>query len=301
MCRTTPTKTPGKALSREEWLCKRREVVNQESATTPVKRMKPSDVAEVWTPEHDKELNFNAKKQSLRVFEGLRSKAIKLEELPEDVRSMAGKHFATIEKNMLARERKELGAQQILSREPPSWETLQGLCVRVPDSLRSAGLDDKMATLMWDVSPDALKADVYIIEDPAAISDILKLAIGLSGGWIMTPAAVLGQAQGRCFLKAKHGGHARRKSFMTAAFKNANPEVAAIFEANVSNSFKLLADIDAFAIEKDKATKAKAPASVIALITEDERHIFANIPHVFSFPEALDFFFKLDLAKSCRL
>ena len=114
----------------------------------------------------------------------------------------------------------------------------------------------------------------------------------------MSPAAVLGQARGQCIIKAKHGAQARRKCFMTAKFKEANPEVAAIFEANTSNSFKLLADIDAFAHAKDNAMKSRSAPSVIALITEDERHVFANIPHVLSFPGIVEFFYKLDLAKS---
>ena len=82
--------------------------------------MAPTDVAETWTEKHDKELQFNANKQLSRVFEGLRSKTISEDEVPEEVILQAAKHFANIEKNMLARERKELQTQQTVAAEPPS-------------------------------------------------------------------------------------------------------------------------------------------------------------------------------------
>ena len=89
-------------------------------------------------------------------------------------------------------------------------------------------------------------------------------------------------------MSVKHGAQTRRKVFMTPAFRDTHKEAAAIFEATVCNTFKLLADIDTFAVAKDQAAKSKVSASVIALIAEDERAAFANIPHVFTLCEVVD-------------
>ena len=125
----TEDKSPGKALSREQWLCQKRDIVNRELATTPLKKLKPEDVADMWTPEHTKELNFNGKKQLHRVFEGLRSNIIKPEELPEEIVAWATDHFNTTKKNMVDRERRELATQEVVSRDPLSWVELRGLHV----------------------------------------------------------------------------------------------------------------------------------------------------------------------------
>ena len=180
---TPPAK---QTLSRAEWLKRRRQAVGEAlEMTPPTKSMTPADVAETWTEHHNQELQFNANKQLERVFDGLRSKTISEDEVPEEVILQAAQHFAKIEKNMLARERKELQTKLTVAAEPPRREELQGLIAQVPESLRSPRLEDELASLSCRVSSDVSTiADMYVVEDPAAIPMITKLAAALSGGWI---------------------------------------------------------------------------------------------------------------------
>eukprot|EP00959_Pyramimonas_sp_CCMP1952_P455080 9470990-Pyramimonas_sp.AAC.1 len=114
----------------------------------------------------------------------------------------------------------------------------------------------------------------------------------------MQPSAFITERHG-VSLKLKQYTKTRRAVFITEPFKVAHPAIVASIRKHESSQFTFLPDIGKFATEKDKAIRGQAAARVIALITEGERHIFANVQHVYNVDQFLKVAYQLDLHKSC--
>jgi hypothetical protein len=88
---------PQGAVSEKQWLKKRRVSVSELLTTPPAKAVRKEDLGEeVWTPAHDKELLFNARKHEANLFNALRSNTVTAHEVPAAVREAAAQHFENV-------------------------------------------------------------------------------------------------------------------------------------------------------------------------------------------------------------
>ena len=100
-------------------------------------------------------------------------------------------------------------------------------------------------------------------------------------------------------LKFKEFSRTRRQIYITAAFKEERPTIADIVGHMFGRVVKPIVAIDEFAAAKHKATVQKNSASVIALISASERHVFHGVQHALTLREYIDFSNHCDWAQSC--
>jgi hypothetical protein len=85
------------APSEKQWLKQRRIAVSELVTTPPSKMLRKEDLGEeVWTPAHEKELLFNARKHEANLFNALRSNTVKAHEVPAAVCEAAAQHFEKV-------------------------------------------------------------------------------------------------------------------------------------------------------------------------------------------------------------
>ena len=81
-------------LSEKQWLRKRRDAVT--ALTPPAKQLKKKDLDNIWTPAHDKELQFNLSKQWTHIWEGMRSNTVLPAEVGADEEACARENFQKV-------------------------------------------------------------------------------------------------------------------------------------------------------------------------------------------------------------
>jgi hypothetical protein len=199
---------------------------------------------------------------------------------------------------MVAREKAEAKMQRVVARKMPSDEQLNGLRVLVDDSLRYVAFDDAAMHRGWTFVREVKDARVFVVPNPAELDDETTLALALSGGWVMAPDTLV-RRSGVC-IKFHDTLQARRKVFVTDAFKTERPSIAALLEAKVADTkvWKFITDIDAFALLKATAARTKCPATVIALIGDGESQAFAGVSHCFNFATFVAFVCRIDKESS---
>ena len=95
--------------------------------------MTKDDLPDVWTDQHDKELKFNAGKQLSRVFEHMRSGAIKADEVTPEVVALCTAFYQDKLSTMMKREGAEKRVKRLVCRGPPKDTEVLGLRVYVED------------------------------------------------------------------------------------------------------------------------------------------------------------------------
>ncbi|CAK0889058.1 unnamed protein product [Prorocentrum cordatum] len=285
--------------SEKGFLEKRRQsVADTVKAHPPSKAPRVEDLGDVWTDKHRREVAFNLEKQQIKMFESIRAGTVRPEEVTQDIMDKADEYFKKVGKNMVARERREKTLQQIAGREYPSRDELAGLKIWAEGDMRTPDMMGKIATMSMELVDDYTDAIVIITNNPGQLPREISFAAGFIGAWIMQPSAFITERHG-VSLKLKQYTKTRRAVFITEPFKVAHPAIVASIRKHESSQFTFLPDIGKFAIEKDKAIRGQAAARVIALITEGERHIFANVQHVYNVDQCLKVAYQLDLHKSC--
>ena len=73
--------------------CQSVDMTVKTTAPTPKSKMTKDDLADTWTPKHDKELKFNEDKRAIRLYESLKAGVVKPEDVTIDVLRGAVKHF----------------------------------------------------------------------------------------------------------------------------------------------------------------------------------------------------------------
>ncbi len=285
--------------SEKEWLKRRRTAVSALLTTPPAKTVRKEELGDdVWTRAHDKEVLFNTKKHAVNLYNALRSNTVKAHEVPAQVCVNSAAHFDKVTKTMVARENAETKLQRVVARNMPADAQLDGLRALVADDLRSVAFDDAAMHLGWTFVQEAKDARVFVVENPVGLSDETTLTVAMNAGWVMVPDNVV-RRSGVC-LKFHDALHTRRKVFMTDSFKTDHPSISAFLEFKVqgTNSWSFIEDIGAFAVLKATATRQKSPATVIALIGDDEGAVFTNVAHCFTLAAFVQFACRIDKESS---
>ena len=83
---------------------------------------------------------------------------------------------------------------------------------------------------------------------------------------------------------------------VTDTFRTELPAISKILDDRLAErtSWKTIDSLEDFAAAKTKAVASNASASVVALHSEAEAHIFANAPHCFTLKTFLKFITKMD-------
>ncbi|CAK8989859.1 Uncharacterized protein SCF082_LOCUS2000, partial [Durusdinium trenchii] len=249
-----------------------------------------------WTDAHDKEMQFNAKKQLKRVFECLRSGTIQIHELPAELVPEAIQFFENQTSLMEKREKAEQRVAQRVCQRAPRPEELEGLKVFVDDALRTRELDRAMDAKNWDTVMDIASAQVFMLSDLSKMPLVHSIAAGLTGAWLTTPGFVIA-GKGPC-LKLKRGLRTDRKVHCALKFRAEYPEVFQLLQRLQCRTFKLLETLEEFAVAKQLACDRKAPAGTIALVHASERVVFQDIAHAFEAETFRDFIYMMDTEKS---
>jgi len=210
------------------------------------------DLADVWTEQHEQELEFNNGKQLLRILESWRAGAIQDSELPPEVIALGEAHFKHKESLMKARECKEKTLREKIERRVPTDAELQSLLAWVPAELKTAALAQETMKLEWRDSPTIAVADVIVVQDLVVMPGVIRIAAGMSGAWVVLPSSLANKRLGN-FLKFNEFMKTRRWVFMSDGFRNEHADICAIFEHHAARRVhvKLLPTIDEFAIKKD--------------------------------------------------
>ena len=277
---------------------RRAESVSQVATTHPVVASK-DDVADVWTEQHDKELQFNCGKQLLRLLESWRAGAIKDSELPPEVLALGEAHFKHGESLMKAREAKEKKLREEVDKKVPTDAELQYLLAWVPGELRTRAFDDETTKLAWRSSPTIAGAEVFVLADLVDIPDAVKISAGMSGAWVVQPSSLANKSLGN-FLKFNEFIKTRRWMFISSGFRHDHADICAIVEHHATKCphVKLLPTVDEFALKKASAVKRRSSASVIALIGDAEGAIFDNVQHCMTLQGFIACSCSLDLVRS---
>jgi hypothetical protein len=285
--------------SEKEWLKRRRTAVSALLTTPPAKTVCKEDLGDdVWTGAHDKEVLFNTKKHAVNLYNALRSNTVKADEVPAQVCVNSAKHFDKVTKAMVARENAETKLQRVVARNMPSDAQLDGLHVWVADDLRSVAFEAAAQHLGWTFVQEAKDARVFVVENPAGLSDETTLIVAMNAGWVMVPDNVVRRSG--VFIKFQDALQTRRKVFMTDSFKTEHPSISAFleFKAQGTNSWTFIEDIAAFAALKATAARQKSSATVIALIGDGEGAVFTNVGHCFTFATFVQFACRIDKESS---
>ncbi|CAJ1418007.1 unnamed protein product [Effrenium voratum] len=295
----------GKAVSETMFRKTRRQDVAAKMAAGDVAAASEvvlADPSSAWTAAHDEELRFNCKKQLKRAYECLESGTLNISELPDELRGEARKYLQSRHSNMLERERAERRlAKQTLQRLPDPEELVElyGLAVLVDDSLRTRALDAAMDSMGWHVTMAAHDAKVVVLDViNSALPVHLAIAAALGGIWLVTPDFVC--AYKGAAIKLKPAARTKRKVFCTLKFQTEHSQEFAVLQAFQSNQFRLINSLEEFAVAKQQAEDCRSSASVLALLHESEKPVFAGISHCWTPQEFRDFVFQVDLEKTCQ-
>jgi hypothetical protein len=285
--------------SEKEWLKRRRTAVSELITTPLAKTVRKEDLGDdVWTGAHDKEMLFNAKKHEVNLYNALRSNTVKAHEVPARVCEHSDAHFGKVTKKMVARENAETKLQRVVARNMPSDAQLDGLCAWVADDLRSVKVDNVAMHLGWTFVQEAKDARVFVVENPAELSDETTFTVAMNAGWVMAPDNLVRRSG--VFLKFHDVLRTRRKVFMTDSFKTDHPSISAFLEFKVQSAtaWSFIKDIDAFAVAKATATRNKTAATVIALMGDDEGAVFTNVANCYNFAQFVQFVSRIDKESS---
>ncbi|CAE7607080.1 ngoBIM [Symbiodinium sp. CCMP2592] len=256
-----------------------------------------TDPALAWTAGHDREVQFNLKKQMTRLFEAMQTGTVDVNEVGPEIQALAKEHVDKTVKNMLARERAEARMRATIQRRPPSEEELEGLEVWISDALREPLMDQAMDRRGWTTTAHLHEALVVVTDNFTAWTDEMLVAVALRGAWVMSPDMVL-RGKG-VSLKYQPWEHTKREIFCTAAFQAAHPRVMHVLQHRAGRKLQLLDSIEDFAQAKQKATDKGMPSAVLALIVDSERATYSGVKHCFDVREFKDFIARLDRGRSC--
>ena len=286
-----------------KWLQQRREDVSQKLSECGVE----ADVATitdlvqagVWTERHDAEVNFNCRKQMARLLEALHSKTVRQEEVPECVYDMYLKHYEDKARNMKDRERAELRMSRMTNQSCPSEEALQGCSVWVLDEAdRTRAICAAFDRRGWSLTMELREAQVILTSQPSNCPTHITLAAGLGGAWVVTPEMVLSN-RGYALKYKDQPSSAKRKVFVSPAAELEHPDSAAVIRGRASRNWILLDSLEHFAESKQRAMDQKLSSSVVALIGDQQSHIFQDVRHAFCMNQFVDFFCRVDMEQSC--
>ena len=70
-----------------------RAIKDTANITTPQVKKTKEDLSDIWTPAHDKEVQFNQQKRTVRLYEALFAKVVNPDDVTVEVLAGAVKHF----------------------------------------------------------------------------------------------------------------------------------------------------------------------------------------------------------------
>ena len=262
--------------------------------------MTKDDLPDVWTDKHDKELKFNAGNQLSRVFEHMRSGAITADEVPPEVVALCTAFYDDKVSTMMKREGAEKRVKRLVCRAPPRDTEVSGLRVYVEDDALSGSVavGDAIADMEWSRTHEPSDARAFLVVDVENLDPLMKIAAGLSGGWVTDSRALTGRG---AWIKFKNFSNTKRYIHITNLFRHEYFAVAFLIEKVIekTTAMKGVADLEEWARLKERATAQKRPAEVILLRGYDEGDKFCGVPHCFNLPEFVKFATAVDVEHTC--
>ena len=141
---------------------------------------------------------------------------------------------------------------------------------------------------------EAWDADLAIVSDLVNVPTVILMAAVLNGAYITIKSCVVGDTYGPVlkFMPATH--KAKRKVFISNGLASEHPDVYEILVKCINrqgSTWKRIADLNEWVVEKQKAISRKVSASAILICTDTEMPVFmaTNVPHIFNIQGLLSF------------
>ena len=183
---------------------------------------------------------------------------------------------------------------------PPTREEFNGATCYIDqhldDSLWTPDICSAFIDLQIQPPSSVTSASLCFVANPLNlmdVPDIIKWRAALAGGWILSPAALLGQLSALLYFRATL---VKRWLWVSEEFQNQEPGIWRVIEtacAESGSQWTLLPSIDAFVVKRARHTKE--PARCVALVSSHEMSIPAfNIQHVHDKESMLKFIARRD-------
>ncbi len=275
------TDEDGTQLTRAAFLRRRRneatglvDALPVEEGLAKIERAASTDLGESWTEGHQKELEFQARKQRQRECESYNRHHLVPAEISPALAAEASNQLCDERQRAAENQRKhERDARKLRGGKAPELDSWRGKSCYVCPEVRTPLLLDRLGTIgVHLVQCVREPTDIAIARDPAVPGNDIAFTMKLRGGIICVPEVALGTRSGPV-IAYERAVAVQRKVWVSDQFRTAN---ATFYELLVSiagedtSKWVLLDSPHEFESAKAAAQRQSKSPQVLGLVTQRE-------------------------------